>query len=292
LGGVVAVSTVALVIPQLRATSTSGVNVPTRLAFVAQLYATTFSGDELYSWMFPTPVSSWPVALVVTLVSVMAIVGAATVAAWRTRRGLDAWTVPHRITCWYVVLFSSLVVQIVLTNKANGPHHLMMLFPFQDFLAFAAVGCVCRAAMGPFRPIARSGEHVAVALLVAILCATEASADARYARAFAAGAFQPAWSPAIYDLAADVDQQDADLVVSVDWGLNNQLLALARPEHRARYVDLWEQFARTSPDRQAIIAQSVRGRRVLFVGHPAAVELMPGTHAHLLAFLSSVRATG
>ncbi len=294
--GAVGVSMVELGLPQLRATSSWGVDLPARLVFAAQLYASTFNGDEVYKWVFPASPNAWPVAAIVTLLCLAAILASEAVAAWRTRRAPRNQDFADRAGWLYVIVFGLTFVQIVVTNKADGPHHMMLLFPFQDLLAFVAIGRStrdCRAVGWRYTQRARRlSRRVALTGVVAVLCTTEAGADLQYARAFEADRFEPAWSPAIYDLAAYVDRQDVDVVASVDWGLNNQLLALARPEARARYVDFWGEVERPGglSKLEALYMQTVQGGRALLVAHPAAVEIRPGTHRLLLDFLHSIAA--
>jgi hypothetical protein len=155
-------------------------------------------------------------------------------------------------------------VQLLITRKAWGPHHIMMLYPFQLFVVFGAA-------------VSLAGTVGATAA-AAVLVVSGLGVGAAYERGFRPTAeFEPQWSPVVYELADYVNDRSADGIVSVDWGIHNQVWALGTPRTRAACRDRWPQF-RTLGDRRAqelMYRRDFEDRRVLAILHGSGWDIMP-----------------
>jgi hypothetical protein len=215
-----------------------------------------------------------------------------------------------------VILFAVIFAQIVLTQKAGGAHHILMLYPFHHFLAAGAAVGLLREVDDRFRhgvattptapsvagsrPRHRSGSGgwrryiyymtLAIVLTVAgLLVASEVGAGWSYAHAFEhKEVFNPRWSPLIYDVADYVNDTDADIIVFPDWGIHNQVFALGDGRTRVKCFDLWPIFrALEDPAKGAELYHSVfKGERALAVLYSENAEVMPHTRQHFFAFVA------
>jgi 4-amino-4-deoxy-L-arabinose transferase-like glycosyltransferase len=144
---------------------------------------------------------------------------------------------------FFLLLIAFLVfLQILITPQAGGPHHYSMIFPL-PLLVFVFFG----------QPLYRQISTTKVRRFVGLLLAcTAAGAFAvnlyntvGYLGHFEAnGSYNAPWSPAIYSLSRYVNERglEAQSVICVDWGLHNQLHALAPEKLRGRMHDHWPTF--------------------------------------------------
>ena len=95
---------------------------------------------------------------------------AAGVLAARRAGGVTRLPLRSRILACHLLIFLIIGLQVWLTKHAWGAHHVMMLYPFQYFIAFGAV-----ASLAGLR-----GTVVAAALFIA----SSLNVNASYARAF------------------------------------------------------------------------------------------------------------
>ncbi len=255
--------------------------------YVARLYSSTTDGDELYNWIFAAPRASWPV---VAYLSAAALVVLALMAVRHRRQaGGDEPGAPfgQRASLLLAGTFVLTWLQIVLTKKAGGPHHIMMLYPLYQFLCFAAALAAGRW-IGAHLPERHQFVHPGAALVAAlagVLWITDFSSGLSYDRAFTDGAaYHPQWSPLIYQVASYVDRRQVDLVVSGDWGIHNQLLTLVDPAMRAKCVDLWSDMKalREPEEGRALYAKYFAGKKTLVILHAPNAEIMLDTRANFL----------
>ena len=135
----------------------------------------------------------------------------------------------ERVLLCHLLIFALIAVQILFTPMAYGPHHIMMLYPFQLFVTFG--GAVGVAGMW------------GTAVTAAVLVASGLNVGAAYERNFRPTAeFAPHWSPVIYQLVDFLDHHPAERIISVDWGIHNQIWALGTSRTRAIARERWFEF--------------------------------------------------
>jgi hypothetical protein len=291
LGAAMAAAGALLVLPQFLTTQRTADSVGTlaRIPHLVTRYTRTMNGRELYSWITGTEVRHFSIVNALTVAAVVVLVGLWLGRAWRRReRGLRALrlSLHERIVASWLVLFAVVALQILVTKRAGGPHHMMLLHPFHLMLVVAAGAAVAKWRAGLPRTWSVAARTVAVVSLVA-LGVSELLVAHDYADAFESETrVVPRWSPVIYDLADYLNRQDADRIAYGDWGLGNQMLALGTDRTRAASHDIWVEFRSSStPEHERMLLENVfRGRRVLLVLHGPGIEMMPGAPANLLAW--------
>src|SRR5207249_12086174 len=105
--------------------------------------------------------------------------------------------------------------------------------------------------------------------------------------------YSPRWSPEIYTLSRYINEHglEAKSVISVDWGLHNQLHALAPKKLRQRMHDCWPMFknlANQTQERQAVKLHYVfpEGKSLALAFAPS-TETFPETSPNFLAPLAA-----
>lgn len=98
------------------------------------------------------------------------------------------------------------------------------------------------------------------------------------------------WSSAIYVLSREIEARPFDIVFCTDWGLHAPLFALAAPEHRTRYRDLWPTFKELDQhggQRQWLVRE-VRGKRLVVVLHVQEFEKQRPSRRNTLRWIDSL----
>jgi len=260
-----------------------------RFADVRQLFTTTFDGSVVYGWMTArnlafTAWTPWLVlpAAVGGLVAAVARVVPARVRNPEARRDL-------RIALFFALLFAVTFAEMVATRSATGPHHVMTLWAFTAFSIAAALRAAWRA-LPPHAVRPRWAVAAIVAAATVAVTASQVAVDAEFVAAFHGNnSFNAPWSPAIYPLSDLLEGRiaGADEVVTVDWGMGNQLYGFASAADRPKYHDLWVLFQLldpASPDAPAVRQAFFAGRRVLVVLHAPGNVTFPQARAHFMAF--------
>ncbi|MBA3496252.1 MAG: glycosyltransferase family 39 protein [Gemmatimonadales bacterium] len=277
LAAVTAAATVWLVLPQLLASQSAaqGVSLVERLPYVLRVYATTMSGQEPFLHVTGSNLTAKSLTNYVTAASLFAMLAWGVVAT-RRAGGMARLPLRQRTLACHLLLFVLIALQIWLTKKAWGPHHLMMLYPLQYFIAFGMAVTLAGAA--------------GAALVTGAFVASSLTVGASYAQAFQPGAeFEPQWSPVVYDLVDYLNGRLPDRIVSVDWGIHNQVYALGTPRTRVVCRDRWPDF-RTLGDRgkQTRMYQSdFQNRNVLAVLHGRGWDIMPTARANFSVWAAS-----
>jgi dolichyl-phosphate-mannose-protein mannosyltransferase len=181
--------------------------------------------------------------------------------------------------------------QIAITPQSGGPHHYSMIFPL-PLLAFAflAKSVFSQAATKTLQRVA------AVVLGSAAMCIflVNGHNTAAYLSHFRTNVhYNPRWSPEIYSLSEYVNKHgfEANRIISADWGLHNQLHALAPRKLRPRMRDLWPLFKQLGQKTQQ--EQSTTLRRIFPEGKnfvlafSASKETFPETRQNFLASLAA-----
>jgi 4-amino-4-deoxy-L-arabinose transferase-like glycosyltransferase len=253
-----------------------------RVSFIFHLYIDTMNSRDV--WFMQAPLSMGTITNWVTIGIMGLIVAVGTSRLFR-RKSLTP-TLTDRVVLFYLLSFVLIFVQILVTNAADSPNHILMLYPFHYVLLIGVADRLSDSWTGTTSPILR-GDGLksrrlsmwrvaalgALVSVVALLVASQITAGVRYQQAIDKQSFNHMWTPAIYKLAAWLYRRDVDAVVSVEWGIDNQLFALSRPHDRGKYVDLWQEFTRLDTQEQgrALAERFFVGKRVLaivaMVGH-------------------------
>jgi 4-amino-4-deoxy-L-arabinose transferase-like glycosyltransferase len=258
------VATVVLVIPQFASSQGAGSWVTSdRLRYVIALYARTMNGDAMYQMVTKSPLAARSLTNAVVC---FGFVGLAAVLIRSARKGkrVALWPVEIRILACHLLLFLLIFGQLLITGRAWGPHHVMMLYPFQLFVVFGAAASLARTA--------------GAAAVAAVLVISGLRVGAAYERGFRPSAeFDPQWTPIVYDLVDYVNSRSVDGIVSVDWGIHNQLWALGTSRTRSITRDRWPEFRYLGNRlaQQLMYRRDFEGRRVLAILHGPGSEIKP-----------------
>src|SRR5256886_2305813 len=155
----------------------------------------------------------------------------------------DAEARENRKNGFFCLLIGFLIfLQIVITPQAGGPHHYSMIFPL-PLLAFAFL------ARSLYTQLASKNLRRLAAVLLGsaavFVFAVNVHNTAVYLSHFRTNShYGPHWSPEIYSLSDYINEHgfEAKSIICVDWGLHNQLHALAPMELRRRMRDCWPIF--------------------------------------------------
>jgi hypothetical protein len=207
----------------------------------------------------------------------------------RNREGQE-----NRKNGFFLLLIGLLVfLQIAITPQAGGPHHYSMVFPLPllVFVFFA-------------QPLYRQLATRNLRLFAALLLVSAATAvfgvnlhnTIGYLSRFEANAsYNSQWSPEIYSLSQYINEHglEAESVISVDWGLHNQIHALAPKKLRGRMQDDWPTFKTVENQDQekqgAVLNQIFPEGKSLALTFAASKETFPETRRNFLALLASHR---
>ncbi len=243
---------------------------------VVAIYMHTFNGKSIYWYVFAKDLASptliHPYFIAALLVSVL------------------GWIRGSKPPAFFALLFALIFLHIVVSPQGTGPHHVLMLFPFPHLSIVMGVVYLNQAI-----PWKRVGRMLAVALVL-ILLSSQVVATLHYLTATRTGPFQPVLSPTIYQLSDFLNRHSHAMskIISADWGLHNQVFALARAD-RAKYFDLWPSFQTFQEAdehaRQRLYDHFFRGQRVYVLLHSEPATVMPGVRTNFFEFASEFSAT-
>ena len=282
----------ARILPLFRNYEGSSTGVPIwswdRLVHVRMVLEGTLSGEAFRAILFkdpPADASLWaPVIAGACCVVVLAI------ALSSTRRPQRVSPIPPwAILTFFLILASVTLLQIFVTRQATGPHHFFAVYPDPHFLVVSTVFLALCSLPSAMRRVASYLVVVAVGGLAVLQ--TERTSE-YLDRTKDSTDFANWSSPAIYDLARHVEEREPDRIVSVEWGLHNQLFALAPPERRGCYRDQWLFLtyaqSRTQEGRERFFAENYEGKRVLSLLYAPGAGDFPGDRENFLEFRAEV----
>lgn len=236
-----------------------------RIAFVLRLYIRTMDSRDMWfmrGQFITGTLTNW---ITLAIIGMIVIGGASGL----VRRKPLAPALTDRMVTFYLLLFVIILTQIVATNAADSPNHILMVYPFHYMLLISLVNRLAdlHVLNSPSKGwrLAAASPGLGVMAVIVLLIVSEIAVGLRYQEAMDERRFNHLWSPAIYELAAYVDRRDVDAIVSANWGIHQQVFALSRPEARRRYVKLWEEFTELDgPEQERRLAERFfQGRRVL-----------------------------
>lgn len=255
----------------------SGAGFSGRLHEVWTLYQNTMDGSGFYGYMTGTPLGQ-RTAIAAATVVVVALAAAFVSWGLRCRRTLaEPPAAAVRTTGFLLVLLLAVGFALAATPAAVGPHHAMLLWPLPALLAVSLVSAATRLRS----PAARIAGTAVLALGLVGLAGTQIRVADTYRSAFASDrAWPPGWTTEAYPLASAVRRYapGVDAILTVDWGIANQLLALGDDDVRRRIVDDWGTFAGGDPAAIDQLATGLlHGHRALVLMHVPGAEIMPHT---------------
>jgi hypothetical protein len=203
----------------------------------------------------------------------------------------DAEARENRRNGLFFLLMGFLVfVQIVVTPQAGGPHHYSMILPL-PLLAFVFL------AQSLYRQIAaknlrRLAAFFLLSAAVSVFVVSVHNVGEYLSRFRTISHYNPRWSPEIYSLSHYINEHglEAQGVISVDWGLHNQLHALAPMKLQPRMHDYWPTFQNLGKQNQEEQTTTLKfifpEGKSLAVTFAASKETFPETRQNLLAALA------
>lgn len=260
-----------------------------RLTYVSAMVRETLLGRSVRGILFQqiAPSTAGRTALVGGLV--LGALLAAGAGRLETRRDSRTPFEPARVMLFFAVLWLVTFGQILVTRQATQAHHMFVLHPEGYFVLLGTTTAVLVA----LRPSWRRGLAYGLSLVAGLMVSAHVQHCLQYLDETRRPTSYASWSsPAIYELARRVAEVDADLVVSAEWGLHNQLFALADPATRDRYRDRWvffSQFDEESPEaRQQFFEDHYAGKTTLTVLHTPGASPLGRARPGFLAFLQGV----
>jgi hypothetical protein len=264
----------------------SAVSPLDRIHATVDLYRATFDGGGLYLYMTSTALQSGsPTPWVVVIATAAGAIVAGVRLSWRSLPG-GWWRI--RAGLFFLLLFVVMFVEIVATPQAGGPHHVAVLWGLPELAFFSFLAEALSWPLPAWREVGlRAVTGLAAGTLTMGLVGAQVAVDGQFVYAFGRpGPFSSIWSPAIYPLSRFLEcnlsaPDPANGVVLTDWGIGNQLFALAQAQHRTLYLDYWPSFkaleSQTADERRAFALWLFGGRRSLVVIHTPEDESFRGT---------------
>ena len=261
-------------------------DIVAQLRKVWDLYAATFSGTSVMSWVFDMDVVS---THVFNYVLIAQLAAAAVLLAY-TR----PWTPARRLLAFLSTATVLLAGGIAATRQVGGSHHLVMLWPLPTLQLVTLLAIVVQHIDRPAAAWQR-GFRGGVATFGAIACgallAWNIAVDVSHIDAWRNDRdYRQTFDPAIAKLGERLARLDVDRVISVDWGLHQPLVTLAKRERAAGYRE-WTWRLIDAPDLErddlrSAVAEHVTGKRVAFVLHAPRYTVFAGARARLDALLA------
>jgi hypothetical protein len=249
-----------------------------RLRDVTNLYASTMNGRLLYLMVTKRTLAAESLMNPIVALGLAAMVA---VSLRTVRRAGSVGRMPFqaRVLLCHLLIFALIAVQILFTPSAWGPHHILMLYPFQLFVTFGAA-------------VSLAGMRGA-AVTAAVLVASGLNVGAAYDRNFRPTAeFAPTWSPVIYQLVDFLDHHPAERIVSVDWGIHNRIWALGTARTRAIARERWPQFRwlddLSGQERTSLRGDFEGGRGLAILYGPGGDVNAYGTRANFLKWCAAL----
>ncbi len=193
---------------------------------------------------------------------------------------------------FFLLLISFLVfLQIVITPQAGGPHHYSMIFPL-PLLAFVFLAQPLYSQLAT-KNLCRFAALLFVSAAVCVSVVNLQNLWGFLSRLRTDSHYDPRWSPEIYSLSHYINEHGFEVksVICVDWGLHNQLHALAPRDLQRRMHDNWPTFLnlgkedqeRQSADLSLIFPEG----KSLALTFAASKETFPETRRNFLAALAT-----
>jgi hypothetical protein len=255
-----------------------------KLVVVWKMWLSTFRANSTYLFVVGQfPPMDFPSACWLVLGSVAVLLAARIVLTSRAqpRRSRLLAGVTLALGTALAVCF----LEMVITPRAIGPHHIMILWPLHQWLAVLGLVLLTRRPDTPFmRGVLATGLLAIVVLQVAVL-------ESQLGEIERSRTFSSAWDHKSEELARFIRSrfQGADAVVFAEWGALNQVRAACPRElyNRLRDEDWeFESLDRKTPGQRAQFYQRVMaGKSLLVVLNETGHRAHPQCRKNLFALL-------
>jgi hypothetical protein len=193
---------------------------------------------------------------------------------------------------FFLLLISFLIfVQILITPQAGGPHHYSMIFPL-PLLAFIFLAQPLYRQLAA-KTVRRFATLLLVSAAVCVFTVNLCNLGGYFSRLRANSHYSARWSPEIYSLSEFINKHRLGVqsVISVDWGLHNQLHALAPRKLQQRMRDCWPFFQQMENENRESQVASLNSifpeGKSLALTFAATKETFPETRRNFLASLAT-----
>jgi hypothetical protein len=254
-----------------------------RVSEIWRIYeSVTTGGTTAYLWFKSPPAvpswTGWAVPSIAVLLSFLAVL-----AYGRDDRNkkVDGWRL--RFCLWCLLMFGIIFLEMILTPQAGGPHHTVMLFPFDLLAGFVAAYLFANSLSKKFRPMVLVLESC---VLFGLVASNLISLGVQFSKFDDISSFRGRWSPHVELLARYLDKaaHKVDSIFVIDWGIGLELAALCRPDIGRKVHDAWPTFLGWSadkPDASAQIMQVFPPRReALYVSFVPKESVFPQALQH------------
>jgi hypothetical protein len=198
----------------------------------------------------------------------------------------------NRRNGFFLLLIGLLVfVQIIITPQAGGPHHYSMIYPL-PVLAFVFLAQPLYRQLAT-KNLRRFAILVLVPAAICVFVVNLHNVGGYLSRLRTGSHYSPRWSPEIYSLSQYINEHglEAQSVISVDWGLHNQLHALAPRKLQRRMRDYWPSFKqlgdKDQTNRSAALNHIFPEGKSFALTFAASKETFPETRRNFLAALAN-----
>jgi hypothetical protein len=203
-------------------------------------------GATAYLWFKSAPtVPTWTGWGVLSLTAILLLL---TLVSYcfraRVNKNIDTRTL--KFCLWCLLMFGIIFAEIVLTPQAGGPHHLIMLFPFDLLAGFSAAFLFANT----FPWMRRQVILLEGCVLIVWVISNLKSFEMQFSKFGDANSFRGRWSPHVELLAAYLNEKakNVDSIYTTDWGIGFELTALCRPDIGRKVKDSWGAFLGWSAD--------------------------------------------
>ena len=252
------------------------------VSLIWQLYESVTTGAATaYLWFkSPPAVPSWAGWAVLSIAAVLFFL---TLVAYGCRadanKRADGWRL--RFCLWCLLMFGTIFIEMVMTPQAGGPHHVIMLFPFDLLAGFVAAFLFAHSFSKKPQPIVVLLE---ACVLLGLVASNLRSLQVHFSKFEDISSFRGRWSPNVELLARYLDKTagKVESIFIIDWGIGFELTALCRPDIGRKVHDTWPTFLGWSADKPGTSAQirealSARARNTLRELCPGRIRLSTGT---------------
>ena len=165
----------------------------------------------------------------------------------RARANKNVDTRALKFCLWCLLMFGIIFLENVLTPQAGGPHHVIMLFPFDLLAGFSAAFLLANT----FQRMRRQVILLEGCVLIIWVVSNLRSFEVHFSKFGDISSFRGRWSPHVELLAAYLNEKatNVDSIYIVDWGIGFQLRALCRPKIGRKVRDSWPTFLAWSADK-------------------------------------------
>ncbi len=204
--------------------------------YMLHLYLDTMNGAERYFFIFLDPLPA-PTLVNYIEIAVFLCWLITFILSFVLRTGNRHYRRYNRLLLFFLLMFVLEFIQIVVTPQARNSEHLMILWPMHHLLFLLALASV-------YSLISRYRFSYALFLLPLSLAASQLYTDQLYLSAFKNPyAYKnQMWTPAVYLLSNYINHHinEYDAVISIDFGPNNQVFALANNNHdRMKFHEIY-----------------------------------------------------